>query len=42
MDGRTEKRPGPALDAVVYLSGHAHGAGGIMHAAYGDYTGRGM
>ena len=29
MDGKTEKRPGPALDAVVYLSGHVHGAGGV-------------
>lgn len=42
MDGRTEKRPSPALDAVVHISGHAHGAGSIMHDAYGYYTGRGM
>lgn len=31
MDGRTEKGPDPALDAVVHLSGHVHGAGSIMH-----------
>lgn len=42
MDGRTEKGLDPALDAVVHLSGHVHGAGSIMHDAYGDYTGRGM